>query len=197
LLSRRRHCQRCCFSQCRHHTSIFLRPFAPPALPGFFATTDALTSDCDLDGDGFRRCFAPRMRGGSSRPRRLWVRPACVGRLYPSPALAESDLPASRHGTFRPFHLQPPLAVLEARSAFTSRLTACHCAAASTHPLRRVTASLGLRHYLAGSPRQEAESSSSAYGPVVRLRLLPTPPLGDAVTFGYKVQTKPCQGLSP
>ena len=32
-----------------------------------------------------------------------------------------------------------------------------------------------------------AESSSSSYGPTVRLRLLPTPPRGDAVTFDYGV----------
>src|SRR5215813_14587739 len=32
-----------------------------------------------------------------------------------------------------------------------------------------------------------AESSSSSYGPTVRLRLLSTPPHGDAVTFGYGV----------
>ena len=43
----------------------------------------------------------------------------------------------------------------------------------------------GLRHGIAGSPQHYAESSSSSYGPTVRLRLLPTPPPGDAVTFGY------------
>ena len=39
-----RHCRRLCFVWCVHSASIFLRPFAPPALPGFNATTDALTS---------------------------------------------------------------------------------------------------------------------------------------------------------
>jgi len=43
LCSRCRHCRRSRFPCCGHHTSIFLRPFAPPALPGFHATTDALT----------------------------------------------------------------------------------------------------------------------------------------------------------
>lgn len=51
-------------------------------------------------------------------------------------------------------------------------------------------ASLGLRHYLAGSPRRQAESSSSSYGPIVHLQLLSTPSREDAVTFSYKVQTK-------
>ena len=45
-----------------------------------------------------------------------------------------------------------------------------------------------LRHSLAGSPQRQAESSSSSYGPVFHLQLLPTPPHGDAVTFGYNVQ---------
>jgi hypothetical protein len=52
---------------------------------------------------------------------------------------------------------------------------------------------LGLRHFLAGSPRQQAESSlrwlthvNLYYGLDVRLRLLSTPPHGDAVTFSYK-----------
>ena len=44
-----------------------------------------------------------------------------------------------------------------------------------------------LRPLLAGSPRSTAESGSCTYGPPVRLRLLPTPPRGDAVTFGYRV----------
>src|SRR5258708_14206911 len=54
-------------------------------------------------------------------------------------------------------------------------------------------ASFGLRLWLAGSPRQQAESSlrrltgvNLCYGLVVRLRLLPTPPRGDAVTVGYR-----------
>jgi hypothetical protein len=54
-------------------------------------------------------------------------------------------------------------------------------------------ASFGLRLWLAGSPRQQAESSlrrltgvNLCYGLVVRLRLLPTPPHGDAVTVGYR-----------
>ena len=43
----------------------------------------------------------------------------------------------------------------------------------------------GFAHGIAGSPQPSAESSSSSYGPTVRLRLLSTPPRGDAVTFGY------------
>src|ERR1700741_3303778 len=45
----------------------------------------------------------------------------------------------------------------------------------------------GLRLSLAGSPMHQAVSSSSFlnYGLVVRFRLLPTPPPGDAVAFSY------------
>src|SRR5208282_5163886 len=48
-----------------------------------------------------------------------------------------------------------------------------------------------------GWPRHPAESSSLSYGPAVHLRLLSTPPRGDAVTFSYEVQTQLRQGLSP
>ena len=44
----------------------------------------------------------------------------------------------------------------------------------------------GLRLESAGSSLRTAESCSSSYGLHVRLRLLPTPPHGDAVTFGYR-----------
>src|SRR5262245_52598965 len=44
---------------------------------------------------------------------------------------------------------------------------------------------LGLRLRIAGSSQLPAESSSLPYGPTVRLRLLPTSPRGNAVTFGY------------
>ena len=45
----------------------------------------------------------------------------------------------------------------------------------------------GLRPGIAGSSQLSAKSSSLFYGPTVRLRLLPTPPRGDAVTFDYGV----------
>ena len=49
------------------------------------------------------------------------------------------------------------------------------------------TMSFRLRLRDAGSPPQDAETGSLTYGPIVRLQLLPTPPRGDAVTFGYRV----------
>jgi hypothetical protein len=43
----------------------------------------------------------------------------------------------------------------------------------------------GFAPHPASSPLHAAESGSSSYGLSVRLRLLPTPPRGDAVTFSY------------
>ena len=62
---------------------------------------------------------------------------------------------------------------------------------------RRPWRLLGFAYWGAGSPQRQAESSSSSYGLVVHLQLLSTPPRGDAVTFSYKAQTMPWQGLSP
>jgi hypothetical protein len=66
------------------------------------------------------------------------------------------------------------------------------------------TKRLGFRHSLAGSPRQQAESSlrklieiSIYCGLDVRLRFLPTPPHGDAVTIDYEEPDFPRRGLAP
>jgi len=55
----------------------------------------------------------------------------------------------------------------------------------------------GLHPESAGSSLRTAESCSSSYGLHVRLRLLPTPPHGDAVTFGYQERASPERGLPP
>ena len=52
----------------------------------------------------------------------------------------------------------------------------------------------GLRHMLAGSPQRPAESRSSSYGPMVHLRLLSTPPHGDAVSFSYRPENACLEG---
>src|SRR5262245_28868977 len=49
LLSQR-HCRRCVFQMLGHSPSIFLVPFAPPALPGFIATMEPLTPVSHLPG---------------------------------------------------------------------------------------------------------------------------------------------------
>jgi hypothetical protein len=142
-----------------HVTSTFLRSFARRALPRVFARMNALTPG--------RPALRILIRDNEHRP--------CV----------RSGLPASCYRTFRPFRLQPPVVApgdgLVCRRSLPRDLP--------TASLSRTSASLGLRHYLAGSPRQPAESSSSSYGPAVHLQLLSTPSHEDAVTFGYRVQT--------
>src|SRR3989304_2953309 len=59
----------------------------------------------------------------------------------------------------------------------------------------RVRPRSGLRLWLAGSPQRPAESRSSSYGPMVHLRLLPTSPHGDAVTFSYRPESA-CLGMT-
>ena len=54
-----------------------------------------------------------------------------------------------------------------------------------------------LRHFSASSPPYPAETGSSSYGPTVRLRLLPTPPRDDAVTFSFRERASPGKGLAP
>jgi len=56
----------------------------------------------------------------------------------------------------------------------------------------------GLRLESESSSLRTAESCSQyCYGLHVRLRLLPTPPRGDAVTVGYRERASPGGGLSP
>src|SRR5258708_40267184 len=98
---------------------------------------------------------------------------------------------------FRPFRRHPPPVVQRAWSGFATLAYRRPPPQEASHPLPGTSASFGLRLFLAGSPRRQAESRSSSYGRVVHLPLLPPPPHGDAVTFGYEVQTKPRRGLAP
>ena len=77
------------------------------------------------------------------------------------------------------------------------RLTGGHPLFGVPQPLNGINASFGFRLYGAGSPRRQAESRSLSYGRVVHLPLLSTLPRGNAVTFGYEVQTEPRRGLTP
>ena len=52
-------------------------------------------------------------------------------------------------------------------------------------PRQRIGLLPGFAEGTAGSLRHSAESSSSSYGPTVRLRVLSTAPRSDAVTLGY------------
>ena len=79
-----------------------------------------------------------------------------------------SDHSASNH------HLGPSIALARSPSAWKASGS------------RR----FGLRHLAAGSPPEQAESSSLALRTGhIHLRLLPTPPHGDAVTFSYRPES--------
>jgi hypothetical protein len=102
------------FCEIDGHGSIFLRPFAPPALPGFIATMDALTPA--------RRLFVPALRHMNTSCTRAGL-PA--SRVWPSEHSVPNHLARPRHR----FDTQP-FSVTDFRltsvrvSPFPSRLTA-------------------------------------------------------------------------
>jgi hypothetical protein len=151
----------------RHVSSTFLRPFARRALPRFLAPMDALTPE--------RLVLRVLIRDNERR--------TCLRSGLLALCIKPSDRSASNH-----LLPSPGLGLV------SSRRLPRDLSAAS---LAGTTASLGLRLFLAGSPRQPAESSSSSCGPVIHLQLLSTPSHEDAVTLGYKAQTQLRRGLPP
>ena len=166
-LSRYRHSRHGFDRAVCHATSTFLRSFARRALPRVVARMNALTPGWPV----LRVLIRDNERRPCSHPGLLAL---CI---------QPSDRSASNHP------LPPPGFGLVSSRSLPRGL--------STASLAGTTASLGLRLYLAGSPRQPAESSSSSCGPVIHLQLLSTPSHEDAVTFGYEVQTQLRQGLPP
>ena len=162
------HCRQSLVRWLRHHAFISLRPFAPPALPGFNATMDALTPVHHpyLEVASAASClpWRPMLRRGLDglgvvRPLPLVSsRRDCLSWTgLPVSFVASSVHSASNHPLpsrcviwrFLPSGLPSP--------------HRCRCCVSSR------TMRLGLRHSLAGSPRQKAESSSR--------RLTPSQPL--------------------
>jgi hypothetical protein len=115
-----------------HCISTFLHPFAPPALPGFFATMSALTP-----------------------ARRLFV--SLSGTM--NSAWNRAGLPASCHRAFRSFRLQPPV-VVPAR--FWGLLRRAYRATHARPPLRGQCVILGFAIHSQARHRRPAESSSLA-----------------------------------
>ena len=91
-------------------------------------------------------------------------------------------IPDSRHPSFLPFHLQSPHPLPPPRS-LSLRRRGCR----SRLALHGLAFGARLRHISGGSPVDGIESSSMGltYGLAVRLGLLSTPSLDDAVTSGY------------
>ena len=173
------HCHGFVFARTCHHASTFLRPLAPQALRRFLATTGALTP----------------ARAAFGRPSAVQV--SLVHPARPSPHSATNHLAHS----IIAFPLPDQRDGLPRRRL---RLAPCGdhhrglCkpladAQRVSFPVSRP----GLRHCLTGSSQRPAESCSSSCGLQIRLRLLPTPPHGDAVAFGYWERASPRGGLSP
>ena len=140
--------------------SAFLHPFAPQALPRFFATMGALTPTRLTQGQPFT--------GQVSLLNTVQPSLHSVTKHLVRPVVA-SKLPAQRDGL--PDDRSDGFALPVIGS--------------------------GLRHESAGSSQHTAETCFSSYGLQVRFRLLPTPPRGDAVTFGYRERASPGRGLAP
>jgi len=114
--------------------------------------------------------------------------------LLPSRSLSLQRL------TFRPFRPQPPCRHLPitAFARYLSRMgRRVYPPGRSGRIGRNAVTRSEVRHWLAGSPTGLAESGSLSYGLVIHLQLLPTPPRGDAVTFGYRFVTQTWWGLAP
>jgi hypothetical protein len=152
----------------QHHTSTFPYPLAPRALPCFRATTGALTP-----------------AGGALRvPTADNEHPPCPRQV----SLVHTAQP-SMHSVTR--HLTRPVIAYEL-PAQRDRLPEFRSDGYALAVSRS-----GLRHLSAGSSLRAAESCSSSYGLHVRLRLLSTPPHGDAVTFDYRERASPGGDLRP
>ena len=154
------HCRRSWFHRSIPHVSTFLRPFAPPALPGFLATMDALTPAgwVDLGGAAvFRSCRSRRRPQAWS----VWVWP---NRRH----LCPQD-PSRNPGQVSLLHVNEPSdhSVSNHHLPFRSGIV--------WRDPNGPTPS-GLRHSLASSPKQPAESSSpklrTGHSPAVALHPL-------------------------
>jgi hypothetical protein len=178
LLSPLGHYRRSVFVHCGLHASTSLRPFAPGVLPPFPAPMDALTPTRPLHAPASQSHERP-FTGQVSLVHTTLPSMHSVTTHLTCPTIA-SSLPAQRGGLPGLTLLLGPLP-----------------AAGFCHPLARVHLRSGLRLESAGSSHRTAESCSLSYGLHVRLRLLPTPPRGDAVTFGYRERASPGRGLSP
>ena len=105
------HWRRLLFHRPVPFASTFLHPLAPPALPGFHATMDALTP-AGTGGTGVASALsclltAPTRTAGPVG----WVWPDPVPLAPRRPVPCPAGLPCSRQRIVRPFRLQPPAAL--------------------------------------------------------------------------------------
>ena len=183
LLSPCGHCRRFAFARYGLHLSTFLPPLAPRALPRFFATMEALTPARPV----LRLLMQIERRPSNGQASLVHMARALthsVTKHLTRPIIPriKSGVPAQRDGLPEPFGFR----------ATRGR------ARGFGQPGASLRSRSGLRLESAGSSRRAAESCSlHCYGLRVRLRLLSTPPRGDAVTFGYRERASPGRGLPP
>src|SRR5882724_1227519 len=155
----------------------------------------------------FRPPPSPRLSAGGVSPLRslvgtvgvilLHAKPRTSSFLPPFPQSGFASRPSRRQNGCGIMKALTPDALtrtsgLSAYSALPSRHSdlnhaGCPSVALSVASAPRVSSRL--RHERAGSPQPSAESGSSSYGLPVHLRMLSTPPHGDAVSFDYGVAT--------
>ena len=173
LLSSYRHCRRFAFARHVLYLSTFLRPLALRALPRFCATMDALTAARPATRRPYVRQLSLLHTAQAS------LRSATNHLTRPIIAFL---LPTQRDGLLMP--VSP-----------ASRPWRASLGSMQTSSRRRLQSEL--RPFPADSSLRPAESCSLPCRPQVRLQLLPTPPRGGAVTFGYQERASPERGLAP
>ena len=103
-------------------------------------------------------------------------------------------LPASCHRAFRSFRLQPPAVVPTRFWGFWRR---AYRTTGTWSPVFRPVRQLGFAIEEQARHDSRPNRVHWRYGLIVHLRLLSTPPRGDAVTFGYGVPEHPGRDLHP
>ena len=157
------------------HTSTSLHPFAPPALPGFVATMDALTPERPALRTRVSRRATSRAGVTAHEHRPVPLRSPCFMIRF-----------------FQPFRLQPPF-VVPGSDCFCPGLTAC----CLVHPVCRERAASWASPLTSWLATTIGRIEFVSYGLAVHLPLLSTPPRGDAVTVRYEIQSKLRRGLAP
>src|SRR5262249_43895067 len=149
LHSRFRHWRRLLFTGFGHGASIVLRPFAPPALPGFGATTNALTPE--------RRLFLPvgSQTGSPAHEHRSVRSGLSVSRIW------SSEHPVPNHPSV------PAVAFAHNPSAQQASLS---CSVETRSKLKKGS---GFRLRFAGSPKRTGRNGfallRAAHSPPVAL----------------------------
>jgi len=149
-------------------TSAFLHPFAPQALPCFFTNMGALTP-------------------ARLALRTLWKRNE--HQPFSGQVSLLNTVQPSLHSVTK--HLVRPVV------AFVLPTQRDRLPVGCSNGFALSVIRSGLRLESAGSSQHTAESCFSSYGLQVRLRLLSTPPHGDAVTFGYRERASPGGDFHP